>query len=124
MWEHVENLVEKEGVLVVDDSVIAKQYSRSHQLPLLSYQNSGAYHKVIQGIGLNNLIFVGKDNRCTPLDYQIFSKKIDVMTKHMHMQEMITLALQQGIKPTLVVFDHCYGSMKKFKYLAKTISSG
>src|SRR5438045_784054 len=51
LWEHVEGLVEKEGgVLVVDDSVIAKQYSRSHELPLLSYQYSEAYHKVIQGI--------------------------------------------------------------------------
>lgn len=31
LWEHVEGLVEKRGgVLVVDDSVIVKQYSRSH----------------------------------------------------------------------------------------------
>ncbi len=59
LWEHIENLVEKKGgVLVVDDSVIAKQYSRSHELPLLSYQYSGAYHKVIQGIGLVNLVVV------------------------------------------------------------------
>lgn len=63
MWEHVEKLTQKEGgVLVVDDSVIAKQYSRARELPLLSYQYSGAYHKVIQGIGLVNLVLVGKDN--------------------------------------------------------------
>lgn len=36
LWEQVEGLVEKEGgELVVDDSVIAKQYSRSHELPLV-----------------------------------------------------------------------------------------
>ena len=120
LWEHVEHLVEKEGgVLVVDDSVIAKQYSRSHELPLLSYQYSGAYHKVIQGIGLVNLVLVGKDNVCTPIDYRIFSKKIDGMTKHMHMQEMLTLALHRGIKPGVVVFDHWYGSVKNFKFLEK-----
>src|SRR5579862_2340993 len=69
LWKHVEKLVDKEGgVVVVDDSVIAKQYSRSHELPLLSYQYSGAYHKMIQGIGLVNLVLVGKDDMCTPID--------------------------------------------------------
>jgi putative transposase len=120
LWEHVEKLVEKEGgVLVVDDSIIAKQYSRSHELPLLSYQYSGAYHKVIQGIGLVNLVLVGEGDICTPIDYRIFSKKIDGMTKHMHMQEMITLALHRGVRPSVVVFDHWYGSVKNFKFLAK-----
>lgn len=120
MWEHVEKLVEKEGgVLVVDDSVIAKQYSRSHELPLLSYQYSGAYHKVIQGIGLVNLVVVGKDNVCMPVDYRIFSKKIDGRTKHMHVQEMITLALHRGIIPSSVAFDSWYGSIKTLKFLEK-----
>jgi len=119
LWEHVEKLVEKEGgVMVVDDSVIAKQYSRSHELPLLSYQYSGAYHKVIQGIGLVNLVLVDND-QCMPIDYRIFSKKIDGRTKHMHMQEMITLALHRGIKPSAVVFDHWYGSVKNFKFLER-----
>ncbi len=104
---------------MVDDSVIAKQYSRSHELPLLSYQYSGAYHKVIQGIGLVNLVLVGKDQTCTPIDYRIFSKKIDGLTKHMHMQEMLTLALHRGIIPKVVVFDHWYGSVKNFKFLTK-----
>ena len=120
LWEHVEKLVDKEGgVLVVDDSVIAKQYSRSHELPLLSYQYSGAYHKVIQGIGLVNLVLVDTQDTCTPIDYRIFSKKIDGLTKHMHMQDMITLALHRGIKPSVVVFDHWYGSVKNFKFLEK-----
>ena len=120
LWEHVENLVDKEGgVLVVDDSVIGKQYSRSHELPLLSYQYSGAYHKVIQGIGLVNLVLVGKDDTCLPVDYRIFSKKIDGQTKHMHVQEMVTLALHRGMKPTAVVFDIWYGSVKTLKFLEK-----
>jgi putative transposase len=120
LWEHVENIIEKEGgVLVVDDSVIAKQYSRSHELPLLSYQYSGAYHKVIQGIGLVNLVLVDKKDTCTPIDYRIFSKKIDGRTKHMHMQEMLTLAVHRGITPSVVVFDHWYGSVKNFKFLSK-----
>lgn len=120
LWEHVENLVDKEGgVLVVDDSVIAKQYSRSHELPLLSYQYSGAYHKVIQGIGLVNLVVVGKDSTCIPVDYRIFSKKIDGRTKHMHVQEMITLALHRGVTPSVVTFDSWYGSIKTLKFLER-----
>lgn len=120
LWEHVEKLVEKEGgVLIVDDSVIAKQYSRSHELPLLSYQYSGAYHKVIQGIGLVNLVLANKDGVCIPVDYRIFSKKIDGMTKHMHMQEMITLALHKGVKPSVVMFDSWYASVKNLKFLEK-----
>lgn len=120
LWEHVEQLVEKEGgVLVVDDSVIAKQYSRSHELPLLSYQYSGAYHKVIQGIGLVNLVVVGENNTCMPIDYRIFSKRIDGRTKHEHVQEMITLALHRGVKPSAVAFDSWYGSVKTLKFLEK-----
>lgn len=120
LWEHIEKLVEKEGgVLVVDDSVIAKQYSRSHELPLLSYQYSGAYHKVIQGIGLVNLVVVGEDNICMPIDYRIFLKKIDGRTKHEHVQEMITLALHRGVKPSAVTFDSWYGSIKTLKFLEK-----
>lgn len=68
------NLVEKEGgVLIFDDSAIAKQYSRSHVLPLLSYEYSGSYHKVIQKIGTVNLVVVGKDNTCIPLPH-LFKK--------------------------------------------------
>ncbi|MGH2612329.1 MAG: IS701 family transposase [Rhabdochlamydiaceae bacterium] len=120
LWEHVEHLVDKEGgVLVVDDSVIAKQYSRSHELPLLSYQYSGAYHKVVQGIGLVNLVLVDKENTCLPVDYRIFSKKIDGRTKHEHVQEMITLALHRGIRPSCVAFDSWYGSVKTLKFLEK-----
>ncbi len=103
----------------MDDSVIAKQYSRSHELPLLSYQYSGAYHKVIQGIGLVNLVVVGKDNTCMPIDYRIFSKRIDGRTKHMHVQEMITLALHRGIHPSVVAFDSWYGSIKTLKFLER-----
>lgn len=120
LWEYVEKLVEKEGgVLVVDDSVIAKQYSRSHELPLLSYQYSGAYHKIIQGIGLVNLVVVDKDNTCIPIDYRIYAKKVDGRTKHMHVQEMITLALHRGMKPSAVAFDSWYGSVKTLKFLEK-----
>ncbi len=118
LWEYVEKFVEKEGgVMVVDDSVIAKQYSRSHELPLLSYQYSGAYHKVIQGIGLVNLVMVGKDNECMPVDYRIFSKKIDGRTKHQHVQEMITLALHRGIHPSVIAFDSWYGALTTLKFL-------
>lgn len=120
LWEYVEKFVEKEGgVMIVDDSVIAKQYSRSHELPLLSYQYSGAYHKVIQGIGLVNLVMVGRDNTCMPVDYRIFSKKIDGRTKHQHVQEMITLALHRGIHPSVVAFDSWYGALTTLKFLEK-----
>jgi len=120
LWEHVEGLVAKEGgVVVVDDSVIAKQYSRSHELPLLSYQYSGAYHKVIQGIGLVNLVVVQQDNTCLPIDYRIYAKKVDGRTKHMHVQEMITLALHRGIRPAAVAFDTWYGSITTLKFLER-----
>jgi putative transposase len=120
LWEQVEGIVEKEGgVLVVDDSVIAKQYSRSHELPLLSYQYSGAYHTVIQGIGLVNLVVVEQDNTCLPIDYRIYAKKVDGRTKHMHVQEMITLALHRGIRPAAVAFDTWYGSITTLKFLER-----
>ena len=41
------------------------------------------------------------------------------MTKHMHFQEMVTLALHRGILPSAVVFDCWYASVKNLKFLTK-----
>jgi hypothetical protein len=56
LFEHVQPLIEKGGVLVVDDSLIAKPFSRSTDSSLLSYQYSGTHHKIMRGIGLVNLV--------------------------------------------------------------------
>lgn len=126
LWEHVEGLVQKRGgVMIVDDSVIAKQYSRSGDLELLSYQYSGAYHKVIQGIGLVNLVITSdKDGSIIPADYRIYSKKQDGKTKHNHFQEIVTLALHRGITPAVVAFDGWYASVKNLKFLEREFDLG
>ena len=46
-----------------------------------------------KGIGLVNLVLVGKNASCIPVGYRILSKKIDGKTKHDHFQEMVYLAL-------------------------------
>ena len=57
IWSTTENLVDKEEpcLLVIDDSVLAKEYSK--KIELVHYQYSGNAHDVIAGIGLVNLVW-------------------------------------------------------------------
>lgn len=103
----------------MDDSLIAKPYSRDADTQLLSWQWSGAHHKIMRAINLVNLVWVNPDASPVPIDYRIFSKKTDGYTKHDHFRAMITLALHRGLQPQVVVFDSWYASIKNLKFLNK-----
>lgn len=119
LFSHVKPLIQKGGVLIVDDSLIAKPFSRSKNSQLLSYQYSGAHHKIMRGIGLVNLVWMNPAGSVIPVDYRIFSKKTDGLTKHQHLRDMVTLALHRGLSPKAVVFDSWYASVKNLKFLER-----
>jgi len=76
LWELVEPLLNNRqvAVLIVDDSVQHKQYSR--QIGLVQRQYSGAEHGLVKGIDIVNLVhYDGQD--FYPVDYRIYAPKVD-----------------------------------------------
>lgn len=115
LWEHTEAQVNKnEGVLVVDDSVLSKQYS--YRIGLTKWQYSGNNHRVTKGIGLVTLLWTNTDEHI-PVDYRIFAPVSDGKTKNQHFQEMIRLANHRGMNPAAIVFDAWYASVANLKAL-------
>lgn len=116
IWEAAEALIPKEEpcLLLADDSVLDKRYSR--KIECVQPQYSGNAHQVISGIGLVNLVWrglVGGDY--VPVDYRVYEKTADGKTKNDHFREMLHLAKQRGLTPDAVVMDAWYSSLANLK---------
>ena len=86
------------------------------KIDLVNYQYSGNAHDVIAGIGLINLLWHSCDQQeSVPVDYRIYDKQTDGKTKNTHFCDMLSLAKKRGIKPSAVVMDTWYASLKKFQ---------
>jgi hypothetical protein len=105
-----------QGVLVVDDSVLSKQYSQD--IALTKWQYSGNEHKVVKGIDLVTLLWTDSSEHI-PVDYRIYAPLTDGKTKNQHFQEMIRLASHRGIQPEAIVFDAWYASVANLKTINK-----
>jgi hypothetical protein len=116
IWQKAQKLIEKEheGILITDDSVLSKTFSK--KIELVNYQYSGNEHDVIAGIGLINLIWHDcVEKQSVPVDYRIYDKDTDGKTKNTHFCEMLSLAKKRGLKPLAVVMDAWYSSLKNLK---------
>lgn len=117
LWEQTQVCIQKQtGILVVDDSVLSKQYSQ--KIGLTKWQYSGNEHKVVKGIDLVTLLWTNSDEHI-PIDYRIYAPLTDGKTKNQHFQEMIRLADHRGIQPEVIVFDAWYSSVANLKTLNK-----
>lgn len=96
----------------MDDTLIAKPHSKHSKL--VTWQYSGTYHRLMPGIALVSLLWVGGETRI-PIDYRIYSKKTDGLTKHDHLREMVRLARHRGLSPRAVVFDGWYAAIENLK---------
>lgn len=116
IWSTSKSLIDhdEECLLIADDSVLSKIHSKN--IELVNYQYSGNAHDVIAGIGLINLLWYGCDTEnYTPVDYRIYDKETDGKTKNSHFCDMLSLAKKRGMKPTAVVMDAWYSSLKNLK---------
>jgi putative transposase len=103
LWAEVEPLIEKRnGWLILDNTVIDKIYSE--RIELTYYQWSGKLHNVVKGIGLITLVWTDGVNTF-PVDYRIYDKDGDEMTKNDHFREMLTTASVRGFQPYFILFD-------------------
>jgi len=112
LWTQAEPLVEKKGgVLVIDDSTLAKLYAR--KIELVTRHWSGKHREVIRGINLITLLWTDGDRKI-PVDYRIFSKA-DGKTKNDHFWEMMLMARGRGFHPEYVLFKGWYASLENLK---------
>lgn len=116
LWKDVEPeiIAKNTGVLVVDDSTLDKPYAT--KIGLLTRHWSGKHHAVVKGINLVTLIWTDGDS-IIPVDYCIFDKKTDGLTKHDHFRNMLKTAKERGLQPAAVVFDCWYSSLENLKFI-------
>jgi len=117
-WDEVREHVDKTGgMLVIDDSILDKPHAR--HMGLVSRHWSGKQHQVVQGINLVSLVWTDGDC-CLPVDYRIYHKDTDGLTKNDHFQVMLDTANVRGLEPALVAFDGWYASLDNLKQVRES----
>ena len=117
LWRLVKNEIDysKEGVLIVDDSVQDKRYSRFIELVKRPY--SGTVKGLVRGINLVNMVYSeGLSDDFYPIDYHIYAPSEDAKTKNDHFREMFLEASKNKMLPCkTILFDSWYGSVSNLK---------
>jgi putative transposase len=115
LWEEAQTQVELDkGCLIVDDSTLDKLYSR--QIELVTRHWSGKHRRVVQGINLITLLWTDGE-RYIPVDYRLYDKVHDGLSKNDHCQAMLRKAQQRGFAPACILFDSWYSSLSNLKLI-------
>jgi hypothetical protein len=113
LWKEAAGQVERaSGILVVDDSTLDKPYAK--KMDLVSRHWSGKHRAVVEGINLITLLWSDGD-RHVPIDYRVYDKAGDGLSKNDHFREMLERAQERGFVPECVVFDSWYSSLENLK---------
>jgi len=119
LWALVRDQIDDsaDALLIVDDSVHDKRYSRF--IELVRAQYSGNEHRVVKGIGVVSLIHSnGPAGDFYPIDYRVYAPDVDGKTKNHHFQEMFTNAIQhKRIRARTILFDSWYASADNLKLI-------
>ena len=119
VWKLVKGRIEDspDAVLIVDDSVHDKRYSRF--ISLVRAQYSGNEHGVVRGMGVVSLVHsAGKEAAFYPIDYRVYAPEVDGKTKNTHFQEMFKNALtHKQLQARTIVFDSWYASAANLKLI-------
>lgn len=116
IWKaNKDSILGKGGVIIADDTVIQKSYSK--KIELVRWQYSGAEHDIVKGIGMLNMLFVDNTGEQYPMDLRIWEPKEDKKTKNDLFREMLQAAKERGVTPEVVIADCWYGSLENVKYI-------
>jgi putative transposase len=117
LWQEAkEHVALSKGVLIADDSTLDKLYSR--KIELVTRHWSGKHKRVVLGINLLTLLWTDGE-RYIPVDYRIYHKKQDGLTKNDHFRAMLQTAYERGFRPECVCFDSWYASLKNLKLVTR-----
>lgn len=115
LWAEVAPLVDRQrGVLIVDDSTLDKPYAR--KMELVHRHWSGKHHAVVDGINLITLLWTDGD-RLIPVDYRLYDKPHDGISKNEHFLAMLLTARERGFMPECVLFDSWYASVDNLRLI-------
>ncbi|GAA4382037.1 transposase [Hymenobacter koreensis] len=115
LWQEVWALIEPAaGVLVLDDTTLNKPYAR--HMGLVTRHWSGKHHAVVQGINLLTLLW-SNGQRLVPIDYCLYDKGQDQLTKNDHFRALLDAAYRRGLAPGCVLFDSWYASLANLKHV-------
>jgi len=117
LWQEAREQVDMStGVLIADDSTLDKLYSR--HIELVTRHWSGKHKRVVLGINLVTLLWTDGE-RYIPVDYRVYNKQQDGLTKNDHFQNMLQIAYERGFHPECVCFDSWYASLKNLKLVTR-----
>ena len=98
LWQEAQALVSMEGgLLELDDTTLDKPYAK--KMDLVCRHWSGKHHKTVQGINLLSLLWSDGDQHL-PVDYRIYDKVHDNLSKNDHFRQLLDRASERGFKPT------------------------
>ena len=102
LWAEVRGLVSlTRGCLVADDTTLDKPYGP--HIELVTRHWSGKHRAVVQGIHLVTLLWTDGDV-AIPVDWRVFDKARDGLTKNDHLRQMLQTARQRGFVPECVLW--------------------
>lgn len=117
LWQEAQEQVDlTTGILIVDDSTLDKMYSR--HIELVTRHWSGKHKRVVLGINLVSLLWTDGE-RYIPVDFRVYHKKQDGLTKNDHFRDMLQIAYARGFRPECVCFDSWYASLKNLKLVTR-----
>jgi putative transposase len=115
LYREVEPLVDKDdGVLVLDDSTLDKLYAKAIE-PVHRHW-SGKHKAVVRGINLLSVVWTDGD-RILPLDYRVYDKPKDGLTKNDHFRDLLDAAKRRGFHPGAILFDSWYSGLENLKLI-------
>ena len=113
LWQEARGLVTPtRGVLVLDATTLDNPYAQ-HMGPVTRHW-SGKHRAVVQGINLLTRLW-GDGQALVPVDYRLYDKATDELTKNDHFQHLLRAARQRGFAPCCVLFDSWYASLANLK---------
>lgn len=112
LWKAVRPRVRPGGVLILDDTVLDKPWSRKNALVHQLWSN--VEKRVVRGMGLTTLLWTATGEHL-PIDYRVYARRMDGKTKLDHAEEMLTSAKARGLSPTHVLMDAVYTKLSTLK---------
>ena len=102
------------GCLICDDSTSDKFYSR--RIEPVTRHWSGKHRRAVSGINLITLLWTDGE-RYLPVDYRIYNKSSDGLTKNDHFRAMLRTAAEHGFDPEFILFGSWYSSLDNLELI-------
>ena len=68
--------------------------------------------------GINLITLLQTDSeRYLPVDYRIYNKSADGLTKNDHFLDMLRTAAKRGFAPEFILFDTQYANLENLKFI-------